>query len=137
MESLSSESRTIYEILKADTWEEYETRFLTHKKEVLDVVKVSIDETRLQIQGVSDAINSVHYSMEVELADARNSIGLELDSVKSSLTWRSPNPRPQLTAPSVRFRALRREDHRSRPPGCRGLALSAPMGTTVHLHPGG
>jgi hypothetical protein len=45
MESLSPESRALYEMLKADTKEEYEARFLAHKKEILDTLKVSLFDT--------------------------------------------------------------------------------------------
>ena len=44
MEKLSSKSRAIYEILKADKREAYESRFLGHKKEILGTVRNFIDD---------------------------------------------------------------------------------------------
>jgi hypothetical protein len=44
MESLSPEARALYDLLKGDTCEEYEQRFLQYK-ESLDAIKVFVDET--------------------------------------------------------------------------------------------
>jgi hypothetical protein len=52
MESLSPESRALYEILMAETTEAYESRFLAHKKEILDVVRVSIADNGKKIKAL-------------------------------------------------------------------------------------
>jgi hypothetical protein len=74
MESLSPEARALYDLLKADTREEYEARFLQYKKESLDAVKVFVDETTAQFKAVNLTVEGV-----------RSAVGADLDSVKTAL----------------------------------------------------
>ncbi|KAK1696848.1 hypothetical protein QYE76_013545 [Lolium multiflorum] len=88
MEGLSPESRALYEILKADTQEEYEERFLAHKKEILDVMRGFVVDTTKQIRAVSTSVESVRVAMGDELTEARNSIGTELEAFTgAAATW--------------------------------------------------
>jgi hypothetical protein len=75
MESLSPEARALYDLLKADTREEYEARFLQYKKESLDAVKVFVDETTAQLKAVNLTVEGV-----------RSAVGADLDTVKTSLS---------------------------------------------------
>ena len=45
MDNLSPESRTIYDLIRAETAEEFENRFLDYKKETLDVVRKFVNDT--------------------------------------------------------------------------------------------
>lgn len=83
MEDWSPESRALYEIL---TREAYETRFLDHKKEVLDAVRIYVDDTSKQLRNVNDSINSVHATMGEELEAVKAAIGVDLESVKGKLS---------------------------------------------------
>ena len=59
MENLSPESRLLYDLLKADTREAYEAKFLDHKKEILDAVKVFVDDTTKQFKEIEESLGSV------------------------------------------------------------------------------
>jgi len=58
MESLSRESRALYDLLRADTTEIYEIKFAAYKKEMLDVVKVFVNNTELQITEIGTTLES-------------------------------------------------------------------------------
>jgi hypothetical protein len=75
MESLSPEARALYDLLKADTREEYEARFRQYKKESLDAVKVFVDETTAQLKAVNLIVEGV-----------RSAVGADLDTVKTALS---------------------------------------------------
>jgi hypothetical protein len=85
MDALSPESRALYDLLKADTREEYESRFLQYKKESLDAVKLFVDETRAQFKEMNASVEEVRAAISVDLVAASESIGTELAAVKSSL----------------------------------------------------
>jgi hypothetical protein len=82
MESLSPESRALYDILMAETTEAYEARFLAHKKEILDTVRASIAANGTKIKAVADEIHAVHEDVAAELIEVKESLGAELGSVK-------------------------------------------------------
>jgi hypothetical protein len=86
MESLSLESRALYEILMAETTEAYESRFLAHKKEILDVVRVSIADNGKKIKAITDEIHVVHADVAADLIEVKETLGAELRSVKQSLS---------------------------------------------------
>ena len=109
MEKLSPESRAIYDILKAETREAYESRFLEHKKEILDAVRNFIDDTDKQLKEINESIDSVKESVGSDLEAVKDILGGDLDNVKSSLSGEIA----QLTA--VMDRAIR-----TRPTGDEG-----------------
>jgi hypothetical protein len=86
MESLSPESRALYEILMAETTEPYESHFLAHKKKILDVVQVSIADNGKKIKAVTDEIDAVHADVAGDLIEVKETLGAELGSVKQSLS---------------------------------------------------
>jgi hypothetical protein len=98
MEKLSPEARAMYELLKIDSAEEYERRFLDHRKEVMDAVRIHVDDTTARITAdiaaniadvkvsMGDDIASVKASVGADLASVKTSLGGELNSVKSSLS---------------------------------------------------
>jgi hypothetical protein len=45
MDALSPGSKVLYDMLKADTAEIYDAKFASNKKEMLDAVKVFVDDT--------------------------------------------------------------------------------------------
>jgi hypothetical protein len=74
MENLSPEARALFDLLKADTREEYESRLLQYK-ESLDAVKVFVDETTAQFKAVNATVEGV-----------RSAVGADLDSIKATLS---------------------------------------------------
>jgi len=82
MEELSGESRAIYEILRSETREAYELRFLEHKKQVMDVVRNLMEDTRTQIRVVNDNMDAVHADMSAELSEVKSRLGSELAAAK-------------------------------------------------------
>jgi hypothetical protein len=83
MDNLSAESKSLYEILKAESREEYEARFLAHKKEILDAMRDYVTDTTKQIQEINTAVDSVRIGMGKELTEAREALGTELEAVKA------------------------------------------------------
>lgn len=59
MDNLSPESKALYELLKSDTKEEYESRFLQYKKEMLDAVKLFVDDTTSQIKDMEVTVEEL------------------------------------------------------------------------------
>ena len=59
MENLSPESKALYDLLRAETTEEYEARFLAYKKETLDAVHKFVATTTKEIKAVSTEIEAV------------------------------------------------------------------------------
>jgi hypothetical protein len=86
MDNLSPEAKALYDLLKADTTEEYETRFIAYKKELLDAVKVYVTDTKSQLKEMSSTVEGVRTSMGSDLQAAKDSLGAELDSIKTSLS---------------------------------------------------
>jgi hypothetical protein len=60
MEMLSLESKLLYDMLKANTREEYEVRFLQYKKESLDAVKTFVDETQAGFRAMDADACKIH-----------------------------------------------------------------------------
>jgi hypothetical protein len=93
MENLSPESRTLYELLKTATREEYERRFISYKTELLDAVKLSIDDTTVQIQGVQASLDEVKATvssdltaLSSDLVALRSSVTTEIASLSEAIT---------------------------------------------------
>ncbi|KAK1686898.1 hypothetical protein QYE76_047746 [Lolium multiflorum] len=86
MDNLSAESKSLYEILKAESREEYEARFLAHKKEILDAMRDYVTDTTKQIQEINTAVDSVRIGMGKELTEAREALGTELEAVKAQIS---------------------------------------------------
>lgn len=86
MDNLSAESKSLYEILKAESKEEYEARFLAHKKEILDAMRDYVTDTTKQIQEINTAVDSVRVGMGKELTEAREALGTELEAVKAQIS---------------------------------------------------
>ncbi|KAK1647967.1 hypothetical protein QYE76_065772 [Lolium multiflorum] len=84
MENLLPESKALYQLLRSETKEEYESRFATYKKEMLDAVKVFIDDTKEQIKDVHTTVDGVRTTVSADLQAAKESIGAERDAVKST-----------------------------------------------------
>ncbi|XP_071679939.1 uncharacterized protein [Lolium perenne] len=86
MENLSPESKALYQLLRSETKEEYEIRFASYKKELLDAVKVFVDDTTEQITDVRTTIDGVRTAVSTDFQAAKESLGAELDAVKTSLS---------------------------------------------------
>ena len=86
MEQLTPESRAIYDLLRIETAEEHDARFLDYKKETLDAVHKFVTDTGKQIKTVSAAVDSVRSAVTTDMEEFRSSIGADLASVKASLS---------------------------------------------------
>lgn len=86
MESLSPESKALYELMMTDTKEEYERRFLDYKEEVLDAFKPFVADTGAQFKEVRATIDTIKSSVSIDLEASRTQLGDELESVRSSLS---------------------------------------------------
>jgi len=86
MESLSRESKALYDLLMLDTKEEYEKRFLDYKKEVLDAMQPFVADTRNQFKEVRATVESVKSSVSSDLEATRAQLGGELVAVRTSLS---------------------------------------------------
>lgn len=86
MEDLTPEAKLMYDLLRTESREEYEKRFLEHKKEVLDAVRAFVVDTNKQLRSLGNSIDSVQEAVEGELADTKLALGADLGSVKSSLS---------------------------------------------------
>ncbi|KAK1679066.1 hypothetical protein QYE76_039914 [Lolium multiflorum] len=87
MEELTPESRALYELLKADTAEEYEKRFLHYKKEVLDAFHPFVVDTRAQLKSVDSGMAS----LSSDLQGVKAQFGQDLDAVRTTLTTEVAN----------------------------------------------
>jgi hypothetical protein len=85
MENLTPESRALYDLLRAESKEEYESRFIVYKKELLDTIKVFIDDTTGQLSDINATINDARAQMSADLQATKESIGVDLKSVKTTL----------------------------------------------------
>jgi hypothetical protein len=106
MENLSPESRTLYELLKTATREEYERRFISYKTELLDAVKLSINDTTVQIQGIQDSLDEVRAmvssdltALSSDLVALCSSFTMEIASLSEAIT---KLPRPTTDAETAR-----------------------------------
>jgi hypothetical protein len=86
MESLSPESRALYDLLKTESAEVYESKFIAYKKEILDAVWASLDDTNNQIKDLSDTVATAQYQMGADLEATHHQFGSELAAVKGSLS---------------------------------------------------
>jgi hypothetical protein len=85
MESLSLEAKALYELLKAETTEAFEARFLDYKKEMTVAVRQYVTDTGKQIETMNKAVDGVRISVAADLEATRASIGTDLDTIKTSL----------------------------------------------------
>jgi hypothetical protein len=58
MDSLSLESRALYELLHMETKEEYEARFIDYKKELLGAIKIFVDDTTGQLADLNATVDN-------------------------------------------------------------------------------
>jgi hypothetical protein len=86
MDSLSPESKVLYDMLKSDTAEIYEAKFASYKKEMLDAVKVFVDDTNSQIKGITASFDSFHGQVEADLESVKTTLGRDLSAVQHSLS---------------------------------------------------
>jgi hypothetical protein len=86
MKDLSSESRAPYEMLRAESREEYEARLVLYKKEMADALKVFVDDSMAQIKSVRASVDTTQQAMCVDLVSVQTNLGHELDAVTSSLS---------------------------------------------------
>jgi hypothetical protein len=61
MDALSPESKALYELLCVESKEEYESRFLDYKKDLLDAVKVFVDDTTGQLSDINATIDKTRF----------------------------------------------------------------------------
>ena len=96
MENLSPESKALYDLLRAETTEEYEARFLAYKKETLDAVHKFVATTTKEIKAVSTEIEAVRTAVNTDLEAVKSSLSIDLTAVKESLSSEiaSLSPRP-------------------------------------------
>lgn len=85
MESLSSVSRILYDLLTTESKEEYERRFLDYKKDMLDSIKPFVADTTSQLRTVRTAVESIRSYVGVDLEDVKAHIGGEIDNMRESL----------------------------------------------------
>lgn len=133
MEELSSEARALYELLKADTAEEYEKRFIDYKKEVLDAFHPFVVDTRAQLKSVDSGMAA----LSSDIQGVKVQIGQDLDAVRTTLSTEVAN----LTAASRVFHATTRllwhEIRPHRKLASRTEPTPAPMGTAGLTTAGG
>jgi hypothetical protein len=60
MDALSPESKALYELPCVESKEEYESRFLDYK-ELLDAVKVFVDDTTGQLSDINATIDKTRF----------------------------------------------------------------------------
>jgi hypothetical protein len=86
MESLSPESRALYELFMSDAREENEVRLASYRKEASSAVKVFIDDTTAQIRDVCSTIDAVSSTVRADLDAIQVTLGHDLAGVRSSLS---------------------------------------------------
>jgi len=85
MEELSENSRALYELLKAETSEEYGRRFEEYKREVTNVIKPFVCDTGKQLKAVTAAVDDIRSTVSADLAETKAQIGDDLDSLKTEI----------------------------------------------------
>jgi hypothetical protein len=86
MEEWSPEAKTLYSILKAETKEEYEARFLDYKKESLNAVRIFVEDTKAKLHAVNDSIDAAKEATATEIAEIRTTLGADLATMESKLS---------------------------------------------------
>jgi hypothetical protein len=74
MESLSPEAKLLYDMLKSETTEIHEAKFASYKKEMLDVVKVYVDDTTEQLKDLKTSLDFVKGHVENDLTGVKESL---------------------------------------------------------------
>ncbi|KAK1695372.1 hypothetical protein QYE76_012069 [Lolium multiflorum] len=82
MESLTPESKTLYELLKVNMAEDAEQRFAHYKKEILGNFQPFVMDTQKHLKGVDQGMAALSSDLE----GVRTQIGQELDVVRGSLS---------------------------------------------------
>jgi hypothetical protein len=85
MEDLSPESLVLYNILKAETTEAFEERFMAHK-EILASVRASIADTDHRIKSVHDSVDTLHTTVKEEIVGIKTALGSNIATVQGSLS---------------------------------------------------
>jgi hypothetical protein len=85
MEDLSPESRALYDLLRVETQEDYERRFLEYKKEMLDAFRPFVADTNGQIKAIHTTVGTLQATVRADLESAKTQIGEELHSIRHSL----------------------------------------------------
>ena len=86
MADLPPESKAIYDLLKVETVEEYDARFLEYKTETRDAFHQFVATTGKKIKTVTASVEAVRALVNSDLESVRASIGNDLDAVRSSLS---------------------------------------------------
>uniref|UniRef100_A0ACD5VZF2 Uncharacterized protein n=1 Tax=Avena sativa TaxID=4498 RepID=A0ACD5VZF2_AVESA len=86
MEGLSEESKALYELLKADTSEEYDKRFAEYRKEVTNMIKPFVADTGRQLKTVTGSVVDIRSTLSADLVETKAQIGEELDSLRNLLS---------------------------------------------------
>jgi hypothetical protein len=86
MEDWSPEAKALYSILKAETKEEYEARFLDYKKESLDVVRIFVEDTKAKLLLVNESIDVAKVATGAKIAEICTSLGAELATMEGKLS---------------------------------------------------
>jgi hypothetical protein len=68
MDDLSPESHALYEMLQAESREEYEAHFVLYKKEMADALKVFVDDSVAQIKSMCASVDTSQQAMRADLA---------------------------------------------------------------------
>jgi hypothetical protein len=86
MEEWSPEAKTLYLILKAETKEEYEARFLDYKKESLDAIRIFVEDTKAKLHAVNESIDAAKEATVTEIAEIQTTLGADLATMESKLS---------------------------------------------------
>lgn len=76
----------MYELLKTESTAVYEERFLAHKKEVLDAMRLYVADTNRQFRKMGENIISVQTAVGAEISAVKSSICADFESAKAQIT---------------------------------------------------
>jgi hypothetical protein len=143
MENLSPEARALYDLLKADVQEEYESHFLQYQK---DVVKVFIDDTKAQFKVVNTTVEGLRTTMRAYLTSAKAALGPDIADLAATMEQALRSSPGAVAVGSSSASMLGAEGRTVGPDGHRGTACAphtaSPVGGTfsdrspVHHNPG-
>jgi hypothetical protein len=85
MEDLSPKSLVLYNILKAETTEAFEERFMAHK-EILASIRASIADIDHRIESVHDSVDALHTTVEEEIVSIKTALRSNIATVQGSLS---------------------------------------------------
>ena len=81
MADLPPESKAIYDLLRAETTEEFDTHFLDYKTEMLDAVHQFVSTTNKQIKTVTASVDAICTAVNTDIKSFKVSIDNNLDAV--------------------------------------------------------